>query len=117
MKDNEIYKAAKTEADWLRYYAHRKERDECVYDNCEFYDKIPSIGYAKVVTPLAQRCAMMYVTGLQLVTDCKLNQLAIVSGPRNHSMNVYTPLEYFLASKNVPQDIKDELIRIIRHEI
>jgi len=113
MKDNKIYKAAKTEAEWLRYYAHNKERDLEPFDNCTFYDRLPSIGYAKVNTPLSSRCPTFHITSQSLVTDCDLDELIIISGPRNHSENTYTPLEYFLVCNKIPKSIKYELIAII----
>jgi len=100
MKLEEIWKSAETEADWLRYYGHRDTRMSEKFEDEKFYDRIVSIGYAKVVTELATRCAMNHITSDKPVMESEVSDLRFVSGPRNHENNVYTPLEYLIGKKN-----------------
>jgi len=99
MKLEEIWKSASTEADWLRYYGHRDTRMSEKFEDEKFYDRIVSIGYAKVVTELASRCAMTHITSDKPVMKSEVGDLRFTSGPRNHENNVYTPLEYLIGKK------------------
>lgn len=110
MKLEEIWKSASTEADWLRYYGHRDTRMSEKFEDEKFYDRIISIGYAKVVTPLVVRCAMNHITSHKNVMESEVSDLYFTSGPRNHSNNVYTPLEYLIGKKIGTQ----QLINIIK---
>lgn len=107
-----MWRHADTEADWLRYYGHASSRETETFEDAGFYDRMLSIGYAKVNTPLDMRCPMGYITGPKPVLECVIEELEFVSGPRNHEMNVYTPLEYFIGTKH---DSMDELITKIRN--
>lgn len=101
---NEIFKLAKLEAEWLRYYGHVDSRKEEKFEDINFYDRLISIGYCKKPTPLSQRCPMGYIDGL----DENPN---IIYGPRNHKKGVYTPLEYIIYNKI---DGYKNLIKIIK---
>jgi hypothetical protein len=111
MNEKKLWQFADTEADWLRYYGHASTRGTETFDDADFYDRMISIGYAKVNTPLWSRCPMGFITGPKPVLECDIEELEFVSGPRNHENNVYTPLEYFIGTKrNI-----DELITKIRN--
>ena len=107
---NKILKAAKTEADWLRYYGFREDRLLEKFDDHKFYDRIRSIGYTKTIIPLHSRCAMMCLTSNYPVLETNINNLTIIHQTRNHTNNIYTALEY-LIYKNIE---KDTLIKIIK---
>lgn len=98
----ELNKYAEQETSWLRYYGNGKPEERIAekYDDAKFYDRIVSIGYTKRVIPLANRCAACYVTADKPVLECEIEELKSVSGPRNHSENVYTALEYVF-TKNI----------------
>ena len=89
---NKIFKLAKIEAEWMRYYGHVDSRLEEKFEDTEFYDRMIPIGYSKVYTPLVHKCPMGYVNSLTEVAE-------LVYGPRNHSKGVYTPLEYVIYNK------------------
>lgn len=110
MELQKLWNLATTEADWLRYYGHSDTRLSEPFEDEKFYDRIVSIGYTKRVIPLPNRCAMSCITSDKPVTESEVEDLRIVSGPRNHDKNVYTPLEYFISRKVRV----DELIAIIK---
>ena len=112
MNKEELWNLADSEADWLRYYGHFSTRETEGFEDADFYDRMVSIGYAKVPTPLVMRCPMGFITGPQPVLECEPEELVMVSGPRNHDNNVYTPLEYFIGTR---QDKFDKLITKIRN--
>lgn len=89
-----IFKNAKIEAEWIRYYGHVLSRNEETFHDILFYDRMYPIGYSKVYTPLYQRCPVGYVNNL----DINLN-IEICYGPRNHSKNIYTCLEFIIYNK------------------
>ena len=107
-----ILKAAQTEADWLRYYGHSETRMIEKFEDCKFYDRITSIGYAKRNIPLPNRCSMLNITSDKLVLESGVEELREEYSLRNHDRNVYTALEYIMA-KGIE---KDKLIKIIRNE-
>lgn len=111
MNKEQLWQLADTEADWLRYYGHSSTRGTETFEDAEFYDRMVSIGYTKVNIPLCARCPMGFITGPKPVLKCVPDELELVSGPRNHDSNVYTPLEYFIGTK---QNM-DELITKIRN--
>ena len=88
-----IFKLAKIEAEWMRYYGFVDSRKEEKFKDIEFYDRMVPIGYSKVYTPLAQRCPMGFVNSLDPL------KVEIVYGPRNHKKQVYTPLEFVIYNK------------------
>ena len=112
MKLEEIWKAATTEADWLRYYGHYKSRLSESFLDHNFYDRIESIGYTKRVIALPNRCIMMYVSSDKPVLESDIEELYKVSGPRNHKINTYSALEYLISRKIGT----DQLIKIIKGE-
>lgn len=98
MKEQELNRAAEQEASWLHYYGLGEDREKDPLDDAEFYDRMRSIGYTKRVVALPFRCACMYVTGPKPVLECSIEELESVSGPRNHKANIYTALEYVIAT-------------------
>lgn len=107
-----ILKAAQTEADWLRYYGQSDTRLSEKFEDCNFYDRIKSIGYTKRVMPLPNRCSMLNITSDKPVLESDVEDLREEYSIRNHDKNVYTALEYLIA-KGIE---KDKLIKIIRNE-
>lgn len=107
-----MWKSAKTEAEWLKYYGHDVSRLSEQFDDINFYDRIESIGYTKRVIPLHLRCSMLSITSNKPVLECKINELEITHSYRNHEKNIYTALEYFIGTGMA----KDQLIKIIRGE-
>lgn len=99
MNANDIHRAAEQEASWLKYYCLREDREKEAFDDADFYDRVRSIGYTKRVIPLPLRCAFMHLTSSKPVLKCTIEELNEVSGPRRHSENVYTALEYVVATK------------------
>ena len=105
-----IWKSARIEADWLRYYGHSESRMSEKFEDVNFYDRIISIGYAKKNISLPQRCSMLNVTSDKPVLDSDIIELKEEYSLRNHNNNVYTALEYLIA-----QGIgTDQLIKIIK---
>jgi hypothetical protein len=99
MTEQELDRAAEQETSWLRHYGHKDTRTTDSYEDEKFYDRINSIGYAKVDTPLDRRCPATYITSDIPVLQSNVGQLKNTSGPRNHEQNVYTPLEYVVSQK------------------
>lgn len=102
----EIIKLADEEAGSLKYYGWRESRDNETFEDLGFYDRMVPIGYAKVVLPLDRRCPRSFLSSLDI------NDVKFVSGPRNHSKGVYTPLEFIIYNKIGPyqdfiKNIKD----------
>jgi hypothetical protein len=112
LKLEKILKAAKTEAEWLKYYGHSETRMSEKFEDANFYDRIISIGYAKRNLPLPNRCSMLNITSDKPVLKSGLEELREEYSLRNHEKNVYTCLEY-LIGKGIESD---ELIKIIRGE-
>ena len=93
MTENELFKAAKQELEWLRYYVHVDSRLALTSES-EIYKDLQSIGYAKKNTPLDLRCAPCIITSNNLIyEESKIDELFIIPSPRNHDENRYTPLE------------------------
>jgi hypothetical protein len=111
MKLEELWKLAKTEAEWLRYYGHSETRLSEKFNDEKFYDRIVGIGYTKVVIPLPVRCSMGNITSNKPLMESSIDDLYIIGSPRNHSKNVYTPLEY-LIGKNIGVE---QLVKIIKN--
>jgi hypothetical protein len=107
-----IWKSARIEADWLRYYGHSESRMSEKFEDVNFYDRIISIGYAKKNISLPQRCSMLNVTSDKPVLDSDIIELKEEYSLRNHNNNVYTALEY-LIGKNIGTE---QLIKIIKGE-
>lgn len=107
-----IWKSAKTEADWLRYYGHVDTRMNEKFEDVNFYDRIVSIGYAKRNISLDQRCSMLNITSDKPVLESEISELKEEYSLRNHDKNIYTALEYLIAKKIGTE----QLIKIIRGE-
>lgn len=88
-----IKKMAKTESEWMRYYGHESSRAEEKFEDIGFYDRMLPIGYSKVYTPLAHKCPMGFVDSLDP------ESARLVSGPRDHSKGIYTPLEFMIHNR------------------
>lgn len=101
-----LWKIAENEANWLKYYGHVSTRMTEEFTDAYFYDRMISIGYAKVPTPLHLRCAMGYITSDKPVLESEPMELKMTSGPRNHEKNVYTCLEYFVGTRQMLDEIK-----------
>lgn len=102
MTEEELFKAAKQELEWLRYYGHADSRLAFTADS-EIYRDLQSIGYAKKNTALDLRCAPFILTSNNLICeDSKIDELFVMPLTRNHSENRYTPLEivWILFPKN-----------------
>lgn len=88
-----IFKLAKLEAEWMRYYGFVDSRMEEKFEDIFFYDRMIPIGYSKVYTPLVLKCPMGFVDSLDA------ESVEIVYGPRNHEKSIYTPLEFVIYNK------------------
>ena len=88
-----IFKLAKIEAEWMRYYGFADSRMQEKFDDLDFYDRMIPIGYSKVYTPLVHKCPMGFVDSLDP------EAANIVYGPRDHEKGVYTPLEFVIYNK------------------
>jgi hypothetical protein len=100
MDYNELFKLAKIEAEWLNYYCHVDSKKIENFNYINFYENLVSIGYTKVVMPLYSRCAMSFIKSENGNTlDSHVEDLVFVSGPRCHSLEVYTPLEFIVLNK------------------
>jgi len=107
-----MWKCAKTEAEWLKYYGHIDSRLTEEFNDVNFYDRIISIGYTKRVIDLHQRCSMLNVTSDKPVLECDISELRIQNSYRDHSKNIYTALEYFIGTGMA----NNQLIKIIKGE-
>ena len=107
-----MWKCAKTEAEWLKYYGHVDSRMSEDFSDVNFYDRIQSIGYTKRVIELHQRCSMMNVTSDKPVLESEISDLRIANETKNHSKNVYTALEWFIGTGMAT----NQLIKIIKCE-
>lgn len=112
MTESEIIKAAQQEADWLRYYGRREDRESDDFSD-GFYDRVKSIGYTKKVIPLPMRCSCMYITSTDghTVIGNDVKNLIPISGPRDTFNNIHTALEYVLSSDST---VREQLISIIK---
>lgn len=96
---NEFQRYIDHETQWLKYYGYRPDRKSDMYDDHLFYDRIQSIGYAKVVTPLSNRCVAAFITSDKPVLTSSIEELYVIHRLRNHKENIYSPLEYLMANK------------------
>ncbi len=102
-----MWKYAKTEAEWLRYYGHKESRMLEEFSDANFYDRIKSIGYTKRVIELHQRCSMMNVTSDKPVLESDISDLRQECSLRNHDKNIYTALEWFIAKGIATEQLID----------
>ena len=93
MTEEELFKAAKQELEWLRYYGHVDSRLAFTSDS-EIYRDLQSIGYAQKNTSLDIRCAPYVITSNnQINSETSIDELFIIGSTRNKIENKYTPLE------------------------
>lgn len=102
-----MWKSAKTEAEWLRYYGHKESRMLEEFSDANFYDRIKSIGYTKRVIELHQRCSMMNITSDKPVLESDISDLRQEWSLRNHDKNIYTTLEWFIAKGIATEQLID----------
>ncbi len=107
-----MWKCARTEAEWLRYYGHEESRKSEDFSDVNFYDRIKSIGYTKRVIQLHQRCSMMNITSDKPVLESEISELRIANETRSHGKNVYTALEWFIGTGMAT----NQLINVIKGE-
>jgi hypothetical protein len=105
-----MWKCAKTEAEWLKYYGHDVSRLSEQFSDANFYDRIESIGYTKSVISLPQRCSMLNITSDKPVLECDIKELKVCNTYRDHSQNIYTALEWFIGTGMA----KEQLIKVIK---
>ena len=101
MTIQELNKYAEQEASWICYYGITETRKSDSYNDAKFYDRVLDIGdvtHAKRI-PLPLRCAACGLTSKRPVLESTVEELEITSGPRNHKDNIFTPLEYVLATQ------------------
>lgn len=93
MTEEELFKAAKQELEWLRYYGHVDSREAFSLDS-DIYRDLQSIGYAKVNLPLDVRCAPFIITSNNPIdSETSVEELFVIGSSRDRSQNKYTPLE------------------------
>jgi hypothetical protein len=106
MTNEDLNKYIDQETSWLKYYGSAQESEDPnrttriteLYNDAKFYDRLIGIGYTKKVIPLYNRCPACCITSSKPVLESTIEELEVVSGPRNHEKNIYTPLEYMLAN-------------------
>ena len=112
MTEKELDRHAEQEVSSLQYYATKESRGVDKFDDAQFYDRLKSIGYVKVSTPLYIRCPACRITSDKPVLESSLDELRITTEYwRDHSENVFTPLEYVLYKKI---GIYQEFINILK---
>jgi hypothetical protein len=114
MTIEELKKHTDQEASWLQYYGSSNERKVDLYNDTNFYDRIVNAGYAepsKRFIPLSMRCASGFVTSKNPVLESTIEELEFVFEQRNHEKNIYTSLEYFLATNCEGSEKIKEFIR------
>lgn len=102
MKKEDLKKYVDQEVSWLYYYGSQQESEDPnrttrkteLYNDVLFYDRLISIGYTKKVIPLHMRCPAVFITSIKPVLESSIEELEIITGPRNHVNNIFTPLEY-----------------------
>jgi hypothetical protein len=99
MTEKELDRSAEQECSWLHYYGHDEARRIDEYNDVDFYNRLKSIGYCKRVIKLDRRCPAYCISSDKPVLESTIEELQMVSGPRDHSNNVYTPLEYVMYNK------------------
>lgn len=93
MTKEQLKKYVEQEAHWLQYYVIRASKDLLTKLDENFYETVNSIGYTKRVIPLDRRCPATMLTSPNNVKEDDISQMFEIGEPRNHSKNVYTPLE------------------------
>jgi len=95
MTEDFFIKAVNQEIEWLCFYAMRNTRN-LLSESSDIYAELISIGYAKVVTPLDKRCPACIITSKEKIDEnVAIDDLEIAYTLRNHSENLFTPLEVF----------------------
>lgn len=101
MTIQELNKYADQEASWICYYGISETRKSDSYNDVNFYDRVLDVGdvtHAKRI-PLPLRCAACGLTSKKPVLESTVEELEVTSGPRKHDENIFTPLEYVLATQ------------------
>ena len=101
MTKEDLNKYADQEASWIKYYGSSEERKSDPYNDANFYDRIVNAGYperSQRTIPLPMRCAAGFITSKKPVLESTLDELEFIYEHRNHEKNIYTPLEYALAT-------------------
>lgn len=111
MNEERLNRMADQEAGFLQYYGYREHRKIEEFNDVKFYERMISIGYTKRVIPLPARCAGCYITSNKNVLDSTVEELREINEPRNHDKNIYTALEYILATEH---HTSEKLISIIK---
>jgi len=103
----DLLKYVDHETSWLKSYGLIEERKKDLYNDTNFYERLQRVHTNSRTVALPLRCAAVYITSKKPVLESTIEELECVSGPRNHQINVYTPLEYFFA-KNIEgcEDLK-----------
>ena len=102
MKKEDLKKYVDQEVSWLHYYGSQQESEEPnkttrkteLYNDVLFYDRLISKKKKKKVIPLHMRCPAVFITSIKPVLESSIEELEIITGPRNHENNIFTPLEY-----------------------
>lgn len=96
MTIEELNNFAEQEAQWLQYYGYLATRKDNSFSDGTFYDTITT-GYAKRPLPLYRRCPACLITCNKPTLTASVEELIVTNESiRDHSNNVYTPLEYVL---------------------
>lgn len=103
---NDLWKMALREAERLRMCSKTDSINSEKFDSIDFYSNIEY--YSSV--PLYELTNLKYVSSDKSINKAKLKDIYIISETRDHSKNIYTPLEYFLIN-----DIgRDKLLNILK---
>jgi len=110
MKEEEFNKAVNQEIEWLSFYAMRDSR-MLLTEESDIYAELNSIGYAKVPTPLDRRCPACIITCKTLIDEnVEIDELEIAYSLRNHSNNLFTPLEvYWMKFKDKRKEVLEKI--------
>ena len=101
MTIEELNKIAEQECSWLKYYGNREQVQTDDFNDAIFYDRISAIDSGKRLMPLHLRCCNGSVTAKsKLVLDCSVEELELKMTYRKHSENVFSALEYILATNS-----------------
>jgi hypothetical protein len=93
MTEEELFKAAKQELEWLRYYSHIDSREAFSLES-DIYRDLQPIGYAKKNLPLDIRCVPCIITSYNPINSkTSTEDLFVIGSSRNKIQNKYSPLE------------------------
>jgi hypothetical protein len=93
MTEEELFKCAKQELEWLRYYSHVDSREAFSVES-DIYTDLKPIGYAKKNLPLDARCVPCIITSNNPInSETLIDNLFVIGSSRNKNQNKYSPLE------------------------